>query len=121
MGRFHYHADGTAHAHDDADHEHDHEHDHDHDNHDHGVGDHSGYQTGGLRVDVLEHILGENDRTADANRSDFHDARVHVVNLMSSPGAGKTTLLREVLLKLSSACAWGSSRVMSKPPSMQIG
>jgi Zn finger protein HypA/HybF involved in hydrogenase expression len=33
------------------------------------VGDHSGYTTGGLRVDVLEKILGENDRTADANRA----------------------------------------------------
>ena len=88
-------------------------HDHDHD-HDHagsvgaiGVGDHSGYQTGGLRVDVLEKILGENDRTAEANRSDFYDANVQVVNLMSSPGAGKTTLLREVLLKLGSTLRVG--------------
>ena len=109
MGRFHYHADGTGHSHDDDgdhDHEHDHEHEHDHD-HDHGVGDHSGYQTGGLRVEVLEKILGENDRTADANRSDFHDAGVQVVNLMSSPGAGKTTLLREVLLMLGSSVRVG--------------
>ncbi|HEY5424901.1 MAG TPA: GTP-binding protein, partial [Ilumatobacteraceae bacterium] len=98
MGRFHYHADGTGHSHDDGDHDHDHDHDH----HDggNGVGDHSGYQTGTLRVDVLEKILGENDRTADANRSDFYDADVQVINLMSSPGAGKTTLLREVLLRL---------------------
>jgi len=101
MGRFHYHPDGTAHSHDDGDHEHTHDHSHDHDHsHEHGVGDHSGYQTGGLRVDVLEHILGENDRTAEANRNDFHDAGVRVVNLMSSPGAGKTTLLREVLQRL---------------------
>ena len=67
MGRFHYHDDGTGHSHDDADHEHQHDHDHgEHDHHDHeqanghgGVGDHSGYQTGGLRVEVLEKILGE--------------------------------------------------------------
>jgi hydrogenase nickel incorporation protein HypB len=51
-------------------------------------------------VDVLEKILGENDRTAEANRTDFRNAGVHVVNLMSSPGAGKTTLLREVLGRL---------------------
>ena len=95
MGRFHYHADGTGHRHDD-----DHDHDHTHDDHDHSVGDHSGYTTGGLRVDVLEHILAENDHTADANRADFHVAGVHVVNVMSSPGAGKTTLLREVILRL---------------------
>ena len=105
MGRFHYHADGTRHSHDDGEHDHDH---HDHDGRDdHGVGDHSGYQTGGLRVDVLEKILGENDRTADANRSDFHDAGVRVVNMMSSPGAGKTTLLREVLLRLGSSLRVG--------------
>ena len=110
MGRFHYHADGTAHAHDDGDHDHEHDHDHDHDHdalHSAGVGDHSGYQTGGLRVDVLEHILGENDRTAEANRTDFHDAQVHVVNLMSSPGAGKTTLLREVLVQLGTSLRVG--------------
>jgi hydrogenase nickel incorporation protein HypB len=88
MGRFHYHADGTSHAHDD-----DHEHRSD-------IGDHSGYATGALRVEVLEQILGENDRTADANRADFHRAGVAVVNLMSSPGAGKTTLLRETLRRL---------------------
>jgi hydrogenase nickel incorporation protein HypB len=103
MGRFHYHADGTGHSHDDDD-----DHDHHHDGHDHGgVGDHSGYQTGGLRVEVLEHILGENDRTAEANRSDFYDAGVQVVNLMSSPGAGKTTLLREVLLHLGTSLRVG--------------
>jgi hydrogenase nickel incorporation protein HypB len=88
MGRFHYHADGTGHAHEgDRD-------------HDHAVGDHSGYQTGGLRVEVLERILGENDRTAAANRADFRAACVRVVNLMSSPGAGKTALLRAVLDRL---------------------
>lgn len=102
MGRFHYHADGTSHSHADDEHGHDHSLDHDHD-HPHGsepVGDHSGYATGGLRIDVLTKILGENDRTADANRADFRDAGVRVVNLMSSPGAGKTTLLRETLLRL---------------------
>jgi hydrogenase nickel incorporation protein HypB len=105
MGRFHYHADGTGHSNDhDDDHNHDDDHDHDHEG---GVGDHSGYTTGGLRVEVLEKILGENDRTADANRSDFADAHVRVVNLMSSPGAGKTTLLREVLLRLGSTLSVG--------------
>jgi hydrogenase nickel incorporation protein HypB len=108
MGRFHYHADGSSHAHDDGDHG---DHDHDHDHHsgraepggersNGSVGDHSGYATGSLRVDVLERILGENDRTADANRADFAAAGVRVVNLMSSPGAGKTTLLRETLIRL---------------------
>ena len=120
MGRFHYHADGTAHSHDHADHDGEHEHERDHLNADHDrehdgpadhdgeaghrrgrdVGDHTGYQTGGLRVDVLEQILGENDRTAGDNRADFRRAGVRVVNFMSSPGAGKTTILRETLIRL---------------------
>ncbi|MFI5040268.1 MAG: hydrogenase nickel incorporation protein HypB [Acidimicrobiales bacterium] len=98
MGRFHHHADGASHAHDHGDQDHDHPDDHEPPGG--GVGDHSGYETGPLRVDVLEKILGENDRTAEANRHDFSVARVRAVNLMSSPGAGKTTLLREVLLRL---------------------
>src|SRR5579862_9909600 len=90
MGRFHRHADGTVHAHDHDGHDHDHR----------DVGDHSGYETGGLRVDVLERILGENDRTADANRADFAAGEVRAVNVMSSPGAGKTTLLAAALAQL---------------------
>ena len=118
MGRFHYHAGGTGHTHDHGVDDHAGHDDHagpdDHAGHDldpgeasgNFVGDHSGYETGALRVDVLERILGENDRTADANRADFASAGVRVVNLMSSPGAGKTTLLRETLIRLG-----GSPRV----------
>jgi hydrogenase nickel incorporation protein HypB len=85
MGRFHRHDDGTVH-------EHDHEHN--------DVGDHTGYQTGRERVDVLERIFGENDRTAAENRADFATNGVRAVNVMSSPGAGKTTLLSETLRRL---------------------
>ena len=92
MGRFHRHADGTVHVHDHDGHGHTHEH--------RDVGDHSGYETGALRVDVLEEILGENDRTAAANRSDLAAHGVRAVNLMSSPGAGKTTLLHAALRRL---------------------
>ncbi|HEY5033235.1 MAG TPA: hydrogenase accessory protein HypB, partial [Actinomycetes bacterium] len=63
MGRFHRHDDGSSH-----------EHTHD-DSYEDGVshqhadhGDHSGYETGGERVQVLEAIFGENDRQAAANR-----------------------------------------------------
>ena len=101
MGRFHRHEDGHVH-----DHDHDHDHDHHHD-HDHAeamvpsdVGDHSGYQTGSERIVVLERIFAENDQTAAANRSDFDNAGVIAVNLMSSPGAGKTAVLRETLRRL---------------------
>lgn len=91
MGRFHRHADGTVHEHDD----------HEHAAPDHDVGDHSGYvETGVSRVAVLEDILSENDRIADANRHDLAHAQVRSVNLMSSPGAGKTTLLKRSLARL---------------------
>lgn len=86
MGRFH--------RHDDADHGHGH-------GHGHGdVGDHSGYRTGGERIEVLERIFDENDHTAAANRADLDRAGVVAVNLMSSPGAGKTSLLAAALQAL---------------------
>lgn len=89
MGRFHPHGDDHHHhdvaARDDVSRD---------------VGDHGGYETGTERIEVLETILAENDRTAAANRADFAAADVTTVNLMSSPGAGKTTLLRQTLIRL---------------------
>jgi hydrogenase nickel incorporation protein HypB len=74
--------------------------DHDGD-HARDVGDHSGYtETGATRVSILEGVLSENDRVADANGAVLAGAGVRAVNLMSSPGAGKTTLLRETLLRI---------------------
>jgi hydrogenase nickel incorporation protein HypB len=95
---------GRFHRHDD---EHDHTHHHEH-SHEHGpgpgrrdVGDHRGYtDTGTTRVSVLEDILSENDRVADANRAALAAAGVRTVNLMSSPGAGKTALLKRTLTEL---------------------
>ncbi len=83
MGRFHRHDDGTAHSHD-----HSGQHDH---------GDHSGYDTGVQRVDVLESIFAENDLRADFNRAAFVENGVRALNLMSSPGSGKTTILGATL------------------------
>jgi len=106
MGRFHRHDDGTAHAHEhDSDHVHEHTHTHTHDDgpepaHDEHLGDHSGYETGRERIEVLERIFDENDRTAAANRADLQRHGVCAINLMSSPGAGKTALLRETLQRL---------------------
>lgn len=101
MGRFHRHDDESGHGHGHG-HGHDEPADHDHDtpapdpdSAEHG--DHTGYATGTERVEVLERIFGENDRTAAQNRADFDAAGVTAVNVMSSPGAGKTELLRRVL------------------------
>ncbi len=88
MGRFHRHADGTGH-------------DEEHEPELRSVGDHRGYpETGRSRVAVLESILSENDRVADANRRLFVAAGLRAVNLMSSPGAGKTALLRRTITDL---------------------
>ena len=103
MGRFHRHDEGHDHDHD---HDHGHSHSHSHSHHDEepavsaDLGDHSGYKTGSERVVVLERIFAENDQTAAANRSDFDNAALTAVNLMSSPGAGKTALLAETLRRL---------------------
>jgi len=90
VGRYHVRADGTVT-----------EHSHDDEARDVGardVGDHSGYAaTGTVRVEVLERILSENDRVADANRTEFAATGLTCINLMSSPGAGKTTLLKRTL------------------------
>ncbi|MCL2424517.1 MAG: ATP-binding protein, partial [Micrococcales bacterium] len=118
MGRFHRHDDGTVHSHDhdDEGHGHEHGHDHDHDARPRGrhaadadpdaqslaelIGDHTGYQTGRERVEILQDIFAENDQTAAANRAALDAAGVHAVNLMSSPGSGKTTLLARTLAAL---------------------
>ena len=80
MGRFHRHDDGTVHSHDRGDRDHEH-------------GDHSGYETGTERIDVLESIFAENDVRADFNRNAFESNGIRALNLMSSPGSGKTTVL----------------------------
>ena len=102
MGRFHRHDDGTVHAHehDHLPHEHEHEHEHEH-------GDHSSYQTGSQRIDVLEAIFAENDLLADANRAAFERNGVRTLNLMSSPGSGKTTILQATLDELAGELAIG--------------
>lgn len=107
MGRFHRHSDGTVHTHDPHP-------DHRMDNQAQetmaprpGPGDHSGYQTGAERIEVLERIFGENDRTAASNRTDFARHGICAINLMSSPGAGKTALLRHTLSRLAGSIRIG--------------
>ncbi|WBT09747.1 hydrogenase nickel incorporation protein HypB [Corynebacterium sp. SCR221107] len=126
MGRFHRHDDGTvhshehdhdghghvhshSHAHDHHDHVHDHEHPHAHDHeHEHyDVGDHSGYETGRERIEVLEDIFSENDRRAASNQAAFEEHGVTSINVMSSPGAGKTTLLEKTLQELGEKVRFG--------------
>jgi hydrogenase nickel incorporation protein HypB len=100
MGRFHRHDDGTVHAHD-----HDDGTVHTHKHHDRG--DHSGYDTGSQRIDVLEAIFAENDIRANLNRKAFERNGVRALNLMSSPGSGKTTVLQATLDELAGEVAVG--------------
>ena len=100
MGRFHRHDDGTVHEHatprraTTA----------------HDLGDHSGYATGTERIDVLERIFDENDRTARGQPRRPRRAGRVAVNVMSSPGAGKTALLRETLRRLGAELRIGVDR-----------
>lgn len=94
MGRFHRHDDGTVHV-------------HDHDDAGHQHGDHSGYETGSQRIDVLESIFAENDIRAGYNREAFERNGIRALNLMSSPGSGKTTVLSATLDALAGEFAVG--------------
>ncbi len=49
------------------------------------------------KVRIVEDALDANNTIARANRDDFDNHHVSVVNLMSAPGAGKTTLLERAL------------------------
>jgi len=96
MGRFHRHDDGTMHSHE-----------HGEDQHSHDHGDHSAYDTGSQRIEVLEAIFAENDNQAEVNRKAFQDNGVRALNLMSSPGSGKTTVLAATLDELAGELAVG--------------
>src|ERR1700743_81979 len=96
MGRFHRHDDGTVHT-------------HEHDHLPQGHGDHSGYEAGTQRIDVLEAIFAENDVLADANRATFESHGIRTLNLMSSPGSGKTTIVAATLDELAAQLALGGS------------
>jgi hydrogenase nickel incorporation protein HypB len=52
------------------------------------------------KVPVERRIQDENERIAAENRRAFAEARVAVLNLVSSPGSGKTTLLEATLDRL---------------------
>lgn len=51
-------------------------------------------------VQVRTSVLKENDVTARRLRERFHDSRVYVVSLVSSPGSGKTAFLEQTLARL---------------------
>jgi len=54
------------------------------------------------RVEVVENILGANERIAGQNRQLLDQAHLFAINLMASPGAGKTSLIEKTVQALSS-------------------
>ena len=43
-----------------------------------------------MEVQVMQDILGKNDRIAAENQALFADKKIFALNLMGSPGSGKT-------------------------------
>jgi len=53
-----------------------------------------------MQIPVVRNILEANEKVAEELKSRFEQAKVLVLNLMSSPGAGKTTTLEKTLQAL---------------------
>ncbi|MGP1586095.1 MAG: hydrogenase nickel incorporation protein HypB [Schwartzia sp. (in: firmicutes)] len=53
-----------------------------------------------MEVQVMQDILGENDKIAAAVHERLASQRVFVLNLLGSPGSGKTTLLEKTMAAL---------------------
>lgn len=58
-------------------------------------------------LNVNEQILSANDKLAEGLKTKFREARVFVMNLMSSPGAGKTSLILRIIESLADKYAIG--------------
>lgn len=54
----------------------------------------------GKRIQVVENIMGANERLAAGNRQMLDAAGVVGLNLMASPGAGKTSLIEHTIRRL---------------------
>jgi len=52
------------------------------------------------RIQVVEKILGANDRLAEENRKRLDSSGVFALNLMASPGAGKTSIIEHTIKQL---------------------
>jgi len=49
------------------------------------------------RIEIVENIMGANDRLAADNRARLDQHRVYGLNFMASPGAGKTSLIEKTV------------------------
>lgn len=53
-----------------------------------------------VKINVVENVLKENDRIAEANRTLLSERKILALNITSAPGSGKTTLLEKTLSEL---------------------
>ncbi len=49
------------------------------------------------RIEIVENIMGANDRLAADNRARLDQHKVYSLNFMASPGAGKTSLIEKTV------------------------
>jgi hydrogenase nickel incorporation protein HypB len=59
------------------------------------------------RVEVIEKIMGANDRLALQNQARLDAAEVFAINIMASPGAGKTSLILRTIEAYHNTCQIG--------------
>lgn len=52
------------------------------------------------RIEIVENIMGANDKIALDNRNQLDVAGAFAINIMASPGAGKTSLIEQTVPKL---------------------
>ena len=58
-------------------------------------------------LEIKQSVFEDNDRAADALRTELKSRGVFLLNVMSSPGAGKTTTLRQTIERLNQEFAIG--------------
>lgn len=60
------------------------------------------------RIEIVENIMGANDRLALDNRTRLNASRTFGINFMASPGAGKTSLIEQTVPALKDKFAIGA-------------
>lgn len=76
---------------------HHHAHHEDATHHDHSHDHHHVHESGAVKVNLEQDVLGRNKLLAERNRGFFEAKNLTCLNLVSSPGSGKTTLLEQTV------------------------
>jgi hydrogenase nickel incorporation protein HypB len=60
------------------------------------------------RIEIVENIMGANDRLAADNHNRLNSSRTFAINFMASPGAGKTSMIEKTVPALKDKFAIGA-------------